>query len=158
MRRPELWLDPLDPDLHLKEVRDDPDAPWTRRALAGASVGIPAERGYERCAQLLNAIVMICDGVDEGKIRLAEILSAQADDYQRCLWFAVAGREPWSCFFDLHWLVGAMRTRKQWTATAATGGCQMLALQTPYRLDQPDGPRGKFTPDFTFGPPPDGAN
>ncbi|MGL5839644.1 MAG: hypothetical protein ACRCY3_14205 [Sphingorhabdus sp.] len=96
MRNHKRWLDPFDPDLHLKEVRDDPDAPWTRRALAGVSVGIPTRSGFQKCEELLNAILMICNGIGAGKIKLAEILSAKRDDYQRCLWFALAGRDPWA--------------------------------------------------------------
>ena len=151
MRNLQRWLEPFDPDLHLREVRDDPDAPWTQRALAGASVGMPLADGFRKCDELLSAIVMICGGIDAGKAKLAKILSTDGDDYQRCLWFALAGRDPWGYYFDLNWLVCAMRKRMALAAVAEATGCRIAAMRSPYGLAQPDGPRGIFSPDFTFG-------
>lgn len=150
MRKYRRWLEPFDPDLHLKEVRDDPDQSWTRRALAGASIGTPPAEGFQKCDELLNAILMICGRVEAGRASLAEILSAQGDDYQRCLWFTLAGRDPWSYYFDLQWLVAAMQKRLVLATEAQAKGYKIVAMRPPYAIAQPDGPQGIFSPEFSL--------
>src|SRR3546814_11087690 len=87
------WLEGIDIDGALYDVRDDDSQTWEARALAGASIGIDAIAGFRAVLELCEAMNRIVRGEDDGKRRLAEILGRDGDDYQRCLWYSVARAE-----------------------------------------------------------------
>lgn len=150
-------LDPLDIDLGLIEVRDNPDESWTMRALAGHSVGMPAEDGFLAARELHEAVSWAADGRPEGKRRLAEILGCRGDDYQRALYYSVAGRSPAGMILHLRRLVAIMQARSDAAYEAVLNGYAVAAADPPYRFfDEADGPRGRFEEDFDFGPAWDG--
>src|SRR3546814_11636430 len=88
------WLEGIDIDGALYDVRDDDSQTWEARALAGASIGIDAIAGFRAVLELCEAMNRIVRGEDDGKRRLAAILGRDGDDYQRSLWYLVAGRDP----------------------------------------------------------------
>mgnify|MGYP003444505758 FL=1 len=150
-------LDPLDIDLGLIEVRDNPDESWTMRALAGHSVGMPPEDGFLAARELQEALCWAADGRPEGKRRLAEILGCRGDDYQRALYYSVAGRGPVAMLLDLQRLVAMMQARADAAHVSAANGHAVAAAEPPYRFfGEADGPRGRFEEDFDFGPAWDG--
>src|SRR3546814_4313244 len=87
------WLEGIDIDGALYDVRDDDSQTWEARALAGASIGIDAIAGFRAVLALCEAMNRIVRGEADGKRRLAEIIGRDGDDYQRCIWCSVAGRD-----------------------------------------------------------------
>lgn len=148
----EDWLTGLNVDLGLMEVRDDVDEQWERRALAGASVGVDPQSALTRAHELASAIDLLIAGSPLGKIGLAGILSSDENDYQRCLWYALAGRHPFSVATDVRWLVGLLRARAEQWAQAIETGRQVTKAPSPYVSDRADGPVGDFAADFALGP------
>jgi hypothetical protein len=143
--------DPIDLDLGLIEVRDNPYESWTIRSLAGHSVGMPPEDGYFAAVELLTAITFCADGWKEGKLKLAQILSAPEIDYQRALYFALAGRGPLAMLGDLKRLVDLMQARFRLAEAASAQGLAIKVANSPYlHFDGPDGPQGTFCPDFSL--------
>lgn len=146
------WLHDLNIDLGLIEVRDDPDACWERRALAGASVGTDPGITLAEAYMLACTIDRIVAGDPDGKRELAEILGDARNDYQRCLWYTLAGRHPFAIATDVRWLTGLLRARDaQWMA-ARKAGRTVTKEPSPYVTDAADGPVGVFGRDFVLGP------
>src|SRR3546814_1778779 len=81
----------------------------------------------------MNRIVR---GEDDGKRRLAEILGRDGDDYQRCLWYSVAGRDPLAvatCFSELEKLMAARASL--WVETSRRG-LAPSKTDNPYRSEE----------------------
>ena len=69
-----LWLEGIDVDAALYDVRDDDTQAWEVRALAGASIGIDPIAGLRAVIELSTAMERIVRGEIEGKTQLATIL------------------------------------------------------------------------------------
>ena len=72
------WLEGIDIDGALYDVRDDDSQTWEARAIAGASIGIDAIAGFRAVLELCEAMNRIVRGEDDGKRRLAEILGRES--------------------------------------------------------------------------------
>ena len=145
------WLEGIDIDGALYDVRDDDSQTWEARALAGASIGIDAIAGFRAVLELCEAMNRIVRGEDDGKRRLAEILGRGGDDYQRCLWYSVAGRDPLAvatCFSELEKLMAA---RASLWVDASRRGLAPSKTDNPYWTSSPEGPRAKFDAQFELG-------
>lgn len=147
----ESWLEGIDVDATLYEVRDDDAQSWELRVLAGASIGIDPIGGFRAVLELSDAVERIVRGEEEGKRRLARILDRTGDDYQRCLWYTVAGRDPLtvaSCFGELEKLMAARAT--MWVTTGREGLAPTKS-DNPYWTKKPEGPRARFDANFELG-------
>jgi hypothetical protein len=138
-------------DLGLAEVRDCPEEHWTMRALAGASVGVDAEDALSAATELSRAVNGLMAGHAGAKAALATILGGQGNDYQRCLWYNLAGRDPLGTSVDLGRLVELLSGRAALARGAAVNGSGVLVEADPYVTDEADGPLGAFSGDFTLG-------
>jgi len=145
------WLDGIDVDLTLLEMRDNPDEPWTRRALAGASVGVEPMDAYEEAEELVEAVRLMVGGDPQGKVELARILGKDGNDYQRNLWYAVAGRGALSVAADLHWLMAVLATRAEVWLGQKGWDRAVTKQPDPYVTDRPEGPVGRFRSSFELG-------
>src|SRR3546814_16495455 len=83
----DLWLEGIDVDAALYDIRDDDTQAWEVRALAGASIGIDPIAGLRAVIELSTAMERIVRGENDGKAQLASIIDRAGDDYQRCLWY-----------------------------------------------------------------------
>jgi hypothetical protein len=146
------WTRDLDLDLGLIEIRDCADEHWTLRALAGASVGVDPEDAFSAAAELAEAVNSLMAGLDMAKVALATILGGRGNDYQRCLWYALAGRDPLGTAVDLGRLVEVLDARRALACKAAATGTGVAVARDPYVTDVADGPLGVFSPQFTLGP------
>jgi hypothetical protein len=145
------WSLNIDIDLGLAEVRDCNDEHWTMRALAGASVGVDPEDALSAASELSRAVNGLMAGNRETKSELATILGGRGNDYQRCLWYALAGRDPLGTSVDLGRLVELLGARAQLARNAAARGSGIVLSPAPYVTDSVDGPLGVFSPEFTLG-------
>lgn len=145
------WMRNIDLDLGLTEIRDSGDEQWTLRALAGASVGVEPEEAYSAAHELSEAVNGLMAGIDGSKAALARILGGRGNDYQRCLWYSVAGRDPLGTAVDLARLVELLDRRRMLAREAAAAMTGVMAAHDPYVTDEVDGPLGVFSPDFKLG-------
>jgi hypothetical protein len=150
------WLtwpgsDPIDLDLGLIEIRDNADEPWTMRAIAGHSVGMPVEEGCRAVRNLHRAVALLADGVGEGRAMLAGILGEDRIDYQRSLFYALAGRGPIAMVVDLGRLSILMEARVALARWAAGQGLKTTLQQSPYRYyDGAEVPPASFSAAFAL--------
>lgn len=147
----DLWLEGIHVDAALLDVRDDDSLSWEVRALAGASIGIDPIGGFRAVLELSDALERIIRGESEGKRRLTQILGRRGDDYQRCLWYTVAGRDPLAvatCFNELEKLMAARASL--WVDTSRRGLAPSKS-DNPYWTSSPEGPQAEFDASFELG-------
>ncbi len=142
--------EPFDIDAELKEIADSDHEQNSLRVLALLSIGLPAEEAFLRCRELLEAVQWSASNLPAGKRRLAGLLGSQESDYQRALYYALAGRGAIAMLADLLRLTNILESRYLLSITAANHGVQITQPFNPYLTDQPDGPLGTFDPDYTL--------
>jgi hypothetical protein len=138
----DTWLYGINVDATLIERRDDEALPWETRALAGASVGIEPVAGLQAVIELETALTAVLRGDHAGKSALARILSATGCDYQRALWYNLAGRHPLTVASALGELRKAMNARAEMWLSAERQGLEPTTEPNPYFTDRQEGPRG----------------
>ena len=145
------WLRNIDVELGLLELRDCVDEHWTMRAIAGASVGVDPEDALSAATELSAVVNGLMAGHTDAKAQLATILGGRGNDYQRCLWYNLAGRDPLGTSVDLGRLVELLARRAALAREAAVTGSGVRLAVDPYVTDEADGPLGVFRQDFTLG-------
>jgi hypothetical protein len=100
---------------------------------------------------LFEVVSGLMAGKVEAKSALAAILGGQGNDYQRCLWYNLAGRDPLGTAVDLGRLVELLAGRAALARRGAVLGSGVVAEREPYVTDAADGPLGVFSDDFTLG-------
>ena len=147
----DLWLEGIDVDAALYDVRDDDAQAWEVRALAGASIGIDPIAGLRAVIELSSALERIVRGESEGKTQLAAILDRAGDDYQRCLWYTVAGRDPLAVATSFGELEKLMAARALLWVEVGDRGLAPTKSDNPYWTTAPEGPRATFSDRFELG-------
>lgn len=142
----------FDLDITLRDASLDPDNRPTRRMIATASIGMGADDAYYSTRELREAVGWVHEGMPEGKRRLAAILRNDgADDYQRCLYYSLAGRGVVEMLDDLEWLEALLYARGRLAGKLARAGVRVGKLVDPYVAKEPDGPVGVVPDDFPQG-------
>ena len=135
----DLWLEGIDVDAALYDIRDDDTQAWEVRALAGASIGIDPIAGLRAVIELSTAM------------ELASILGRAGDDYQRCLWYTVAGRDPLAVATSFGELEKLMAARAMLWVEADDRGLTPAKADNPYWTTRPEGPPATFSDRFELG-------
>jgi hypothetical protein len=150
MSRTVDWTRDIDIDLGLTEIRDCNDEPWTLRALAGASVGVDIEDALSAARELSETVNGLMACADGAKASLARILGGRGNDYQRCLWYNLAGRDPLGTSVDLARLVGLLAARAALAQASVVAMSGVTFARDPYVTEDADGPVGIFDADFSL--------
>lgn len=91
-------------------------------------------------------------GTPGAKNKLTQVLSCQCDDYQRCLYYTLAGRGIVQMLDDLEWLLEILRPRCQMSGQLLRSGERPAPQINPYVASEPDGPVPARSADFVEGP------
>jgi hypothetical protein len=142
--------EPFDIDAELKEIADCNHEQNSLRVLALLSIGLPAEEAFLRCRELLETVQWSASNQPAGKRRLAALLGSQENDYQRAIYYALAGRGALAMLADLQRLTHVLESRYLLCFNAQNHGVRTAAPFDPYLTDKPDGPLGTFDPDYTL--------
>src|SRR3546814_9720515 len=78
----------------------------------------------------------IVRGENDGKAQLASILGRAGDDYQRCLWYTVAGRDPLAVATSFGELEKLMAARAMLWVEADDRGLTPAKADNPYRSEE----------------------
>lgn len=143
---------PFDLDLVLRDAALDPLNRPTHRMLANASLGVATLDAYYSTRELTETLEGVHEATPNAKARLARILSTECDDYQRCLYYCVAGRGVVQMLDDLQWLLEMLETRARLSGELRRKGDTEMPLVAPYLAEAPDGPVVSADPDFEQGP------
>ncbi len=143
---------PIDLDITLREASLDPDIRDTRRAIAAASIGVEPEDAYYSVRELREACEWIHEDEPGGKRKLTQILGNACDDYQRCIYYNLAGRGVVVLLDDLLWLEALLLGRGRVAGFLHREKLPKVQMKAPYVAAAPDGPLGRFEPEFAIGP------
>ena len=147
-----LWLDPFDCDVALRDAALDESNRPTQRMIANASLGMHLEDAYYSVRELRGAVSWVHEGETGGKRKLASILSNPAgDDFQRCIYFCLAGRGIVEMLDDLMWLEELLEARGRVAGSIHRRKIRARPLVSPYVADEPDGPVVASTENFRQG-------
>lgn len=145
------FVDRFDLDLGLRDASTDPSNRPTQRMLAAAAIGMDVEDAYFAAVELREAVEWVHEGVAGGKRKLSSILGNSCDDYQRCLYYILAGRGVVQMLDDLMWLEGLLEARGRVAGKLAKRGVSTMPLVNPYVAAEPDGPVVRSADDFVQG-------
>jgi hypothetical protein len=112
---------------------------------------VDPEDALSAASELSRAVDGLMAGHAGAKATLAAVLGGRGNDYQRCLWYMLAGRDPLGTAVDLGRLVELLGGRAALARDAAVNGSGVSVESDPYVTDQADGPLGVFPADFTLG-------
>ncbi|MDT0576384.1 hypothetical protein RM533_09310 [Croceicoccus sp. F390] len=130
----------FDLDIALLDASFDEMNRATRRSLANASIGVEAFDAYHSARELFETLEALHEGQCGAKRKLAQVLSCECDDYQRCLYYTVAGRGVLQMLDDLEWLIDLLKARCEVSAGLFRSGTPPLVQINPYVSAEPDGP------------------
>ena len=91
----------FDLDITLTDAALDEANRPTRRMLANACIGIDPFDAYYASLELFEALQAVHEECADAKAKLARILSTRCDDFQRCLYYSLAGRGVVQMLADL---------------------------------------------------------
>lgn len=138
----------FDLDITLADAALDEANRPTRRMLANACIGIDAFDAYYASLELFEALEAVHEECAGAKAKLTRILSTRCDDFQRCLYYSLAGRGVRQMLEDFEWLLQILRGRAKISADLLRHGGQVETSRPPYIGDEPDGPIAAANPDF----------
>lgn len=146
------FLSAFDLDVTLRDAALDEHNRPTRRMIANAAIGMHVEDAYFSVRELREAVSWIHEGETGGKRKLASILSNPVgDDFQRCIYFCLAGRGVVEMLDDLLWLEELLEARGRIAGEMHRRGVGSRPLVGPYVADEPDGPVVAATDEFRQG-------
>jgi hypothetical protein len=142
--------EPFDIDAELKEIADSDHEQNSLRVLALLSLGLPADEAFLRTRELLETVQLSAGDIPAGKRRLAALLGANGNDYQRAIYYALAGRGAIATLADLQRLTNVLESRHLLSISAHKHDVELSQPFNPYLTGKPDGPLGTFDPDYTL--------
>jgi hypothetical protein len=143
----------FDLDITLRDAALDANNRPTQRMIANAAIGMHVEDAYYSTRELREAVRWVHEGVPAGKLKLAAILANDgADDFQRCLYFCLAGRGVVGMLDDLEWLEDLLERRGRVAGEQKRLKASLMPLTNPYVADAPDGPLVTMDGGFEQGP------
>ena len=147
-----LFLAQFDLDITLRDAALDEQNTPSRRMIANAAIGIHVEDAYYSVRELREAVSWIHEGEHGGKRKLVGILSnSTGDDFQRCIYFCLAGRGVVEMLDDLMWLEDVLEGRGRVAGQMRQRRVCIRPLRSPYVGDEPDGPMVSMDEDFPLG-------
>ncbi|ASY46834.1 MULTISPECIES: hypothetical protein [Sphingomonadaceae] len=146
------YLDHFDLDVTLRDAAIDEQNRPTRRMIANAAIGMHIEDAFYSVRELREAVSWIHEGEPGGKRKLASILSNPVgDDFQRCIYYCLAGRGVVEMIDDLMWLEELLEARGRIAGDIHRRRIKARPLVSPYVADEPDGPMVSAADDFRQG-------
>ncbi len=136
----------IDIDITLVDASLDHVQRPERRAIAALSIGVEANDAYYSVVELLEAVHLVGTRHPDGRRKLGRILGERGDDYQRSIYYALAGRGASHMLDDLEWLAVILKARGSVARHHAVND-----PISPYISPEPDGPVGAFAPSFPLG-------
>ena len=102
----------FDLEITLRDAALDEANRPTRRMLANACIGVDPFDAYYASLELFEALEAVHDECVGAKAKLARILSTRCDDFQRCLYYSLAGRGVVQMLEDFEWLLQILQGRQ----------------------------------------------
>ena len=144
-------LDHFDLDIGLRDASCDENLPPVRRAIAALCIGVGVDDAYLSVRELREAVSLVHENAPGGRAKLAGILSTQCDDFQRAIYYCLAGRGVVEMAEAMDWLLTILKARGRTAAWISRMRVRRKDLVSPYVSEAPDGPVVSASPDFELG-------
>ncbi len=141
----------FDLDIVLRDVSCDAGVPPVRRAIAALCIGVGIDDAWLSVRELREAVSLVHEGADGGRARLATILSTACDDFQRAIYYCLAGRGVGEMAEAMDWLLAILKARGRTAAWLSRSRVRRRDLMSPYVCEAPDGPLVSPDADFELG-------
>lgn len=151
MNMPDI-LGLYDIDIALKDAGTQADLRPTQRAIANASIGVPAEDAFYSVRELRQAVAGVHEDLTGAHKRLTGLLANDCDDFQRCIYYNLAGRGVVTMLDDLEWLEGLLEARLRVFLDLYRSAHPVLDPGPVYVAPAPDGPTPVAVDRFELGP------
>ena len=143
--------DHFDLDIELRDASCDLNVLPARRAIAALCIGVGVDDAYFSVRELREAVSLVHENAPGGRAKLASILSNSCDDFQRAIYFCLAGRGVVEMAEAMDWLLEILKARGRTAAWLSRSRVRRKDLVSPYVSEAPDGPLVSASPDFELG-------
>lgn len=144
-------LDIFDLDIGLRDASCNPAVSPARRAIAALSIGVDVNDAYFSVRELREAVSLVHEDAPTGRAKLAGLLSNPCDDFQRAIYYSLAGRGVVEMAEAMDWLLALLKARGRTAAWLSRARLRRKSLISPYVAEAPDGPLVSSDPDFELG-------
>ncbi|MDT0510131.1 hypothetical protein [Novosphingobium sp. MMS21-SN21R] len=143
--------DHFDLDIALRDASCDLNVLPPRRAIAALCIGVDVDDANLSVRELREAVSLVHENAPGGRAKLAQILSTSCDDFQRAIYYCLAGRGVVEMAEAMDWLLGMLKARGRTAAWLSRSRVSRKDLVSPYVAEAPDGPLVSSNPDFELG-------
>ncbi len=141
----------FDLDIVLRDVSCDANVMPVRRAIAALCIGMDIDDAFYSVRELREAVALVLDGAQDGREKLVGILGNRCDDFQRAVYYALAGRGVVEMLEALDWLGVILKARGRVAGFLGRQRIERKPLVSPYVCEEPDGPVVAADPQFPLG-------
>lgn len=142
----------FDLDVGLRDASLDEHNRPTRRMIAAATLGVDPQDAFYSVRELKEAVQWVHEDLSGAHLKLTTLLANRCDDYQRTLYYCLAGRGVVEMLDDLEWLEELVTARGRAAAELRRDRKRKITLISPYVSDRPDGPLPAPCARFELGP------
>lgn len=132
--------DDFDLDIVLRDASCDAEVLPVRRAIAALCIGMDVNDAFYSVRELREAVTLVLNDAEGGREKLVRILANRCDDFQRALYYALAGRGVVAMLEALDWLSALLVARGRVAGSLSRSRITRKPLQSPYVSEEPDGP------------------
>ena len=133
-----MKLDDVLGGFDLDTVLRDVSCDAVRRAIAALCIGVGIDDAWLSVRELREAVSLVHEGADGGRARLATILSTACDDFQRAIYYCLAGRGVGEMAEAMDWLLAILKARGRTAAWLSRLRVHRRDLVSPYVSEAPD--------------------
>lgn len=145
------YSDHFDLDIALRDASCDLNLPPARRAIAALCIGVGVDDAYLSVRELREAVSLVHENAAGGRAKLASVLSNSCDDFQRAIYYCLAGRGVVEMAEAMDWLLAMLKARGRTAAWLSRSRVCRKELVSPYVAEAPDGPLVSSDADFELG-------
>lgn len=145
------FCDGFDLDIALRDASCDPDRLPVHRAIAALCIGMDVDDAFYSVRELREAVTLVLNDAVGGREKLVRILANRCDDFQRALYYALAGRGVVAMLEALDWLSGVLVARGRVASSLSRKQIARKPLHSPYVSTEPDGPIAAENIQFPLG-------
>ena len=142
------FMDDIDLDSALEDLAQDCRATTVLRMMALLSIGTDPYKAWAAAAELAAAIGELDRSEAAAKQKIAAILARRGWDYQRGLFYIMAGRGLYANGSELSRLLRLLEARRRILDYALAGGHCPKPTVLAYRDKGGEGPRGTYDAAF----------
>jgi hypothetical protein len=127
------------------------NVPPARRAIAALCIGVGVDDAYFSVRELREAVSLVHENAPGGRAKLAANPQHSCDDFQRAIYYCLAGRGVVEMAEAMDWLLTILKARGRTAAWLSRSRVRRKDLVSPYVAKHPTARSCRPSPDFELG-------